>query len=124
MKEKESALSRDFPGKLLMLPKNLGWSQGQLAQKIGADLQRVSKYERGVMMPTMELMVRLAQVFDVSLDYLIRDEKDAAVGKIKNQELVQQLEQVDALPDEDQDAVVSLLDAFIKRRKFEELIHR
>lgn len=49
MKNKESMLSRDFPKKLKALRTKKGWSQGQLGNKIGADLQRISKYERGVM---------------------------------------------------------------------------
>jgi transcriptional regulator with XRE-family HTH domain len=123
MKAKKTMLSADFPAKLRDLRKSRGWSQGQLAQKIGADLQRVSKYERGVIWPTMELMVAIARAFDVTVDFLIRDEKHAAVGKIKNQELLSQLEQINDLPEEDQKTVVSFLDAFIKRRKFEELVH-
>jgi transcriptional regulator with XRE-family HTH domain len=94
-----------------------------LAQKIGADLQRVSKHERGVIWPTMELMVAIAKAFDVTVDFLIRDEKHAAVGKIKNQELLNQLEEINGLPEEDQKTVVSFSDAFIKRRKFAELVH-
>ena len=74
MKGKKTALSPDFPSKLRTLRKDRGWSQGQLAQKIGADLQRISKYERGVIWPTMELMVKIAKVFDVSVDFLIRDD--------------------------------------------------
>ena len=123
MKNKESTLSKDFPQKLRELRTKKGWSQGQLGQKIGADLQRISKYERGVMWPTMDLMVRIAKAFDVTVDFLIRDDKNAAVGKIKNQDLLNQLEQINNLPDEDQKTVVSFLDAFIKRRKFEKLVH-
>jgi len=123
MKGKESYLSKDFPEKLKKLRKNRGWSQGQLAQKIGADLQRISKYERGVMWPTMELMLRIAKAFDVTVDYLIRDEGNAAISKIKNQTLLHQIEEINNLPDEEQQTVISFLDAFIKRKKFEELIH-
>ena len=123
MKKERTVLSPDFPNKLKKLRKNRGWSQGQLAQKIGADLQRISKYERGVIWPTMELMVKMAKVFDVTVDFLIRNDKDTAVGKIKNQELLSQLEEINNLPEPDQETVVSFLDAFIKRRKFEQLIH-
>ncbi|MCP4672269.1 MAG: hypothetical protein GY857_13285 [Desulfobacula sp.] len=75
------------------------------------------------MWPTMELMVRLAKVFDVSVDFLIRDDKTAAVAKIKNQKLLNKIEAINDLPEDDQETVISFLDAFIKRRKFEELIH-
>jgi transcriptional regulator with XRE-family HTH domain len=123
MKERETILSQDFPAKLRDLRIGRGWSQGQLAQKIGADLQRISKYERGVMWPTMELMVRIATVFDVSVDYLIRDEDNLAVNKIKSKALLHQIEEINKLPDSDQETVITFLDAFIKRRKFEELLH-
>lgn len=123
MKDNGSVLSKDFPEKLKKLRKNRGWSQGQLAQKIGADLQRISKYERGVMWPTMELMVRIARAFEVTVDYLIRDEGNAAIGKIKNKTLLHQIEEVNNLPDEELQTIISFLDAFIKRKKFEELIH-
>jgi len=123
MKDKESTLSKDFPKKLKELRTKKGWSQGQLGKRIGADLQRISKYERGVMWPTMELMVRLAKVFDVSVDYLIREEKNVAISKIKNQELLHKIEEINGLPEEDQYTIISFLDAFIKRRKFEELVN-
>jgi transcriptional regulator with XRE-family HTH domain len=122
MKKEKTVLSADFPFKLKELRKSRGWSQGQLAKKINADLQRISKYERGVIWPTMELMVKIAKVFEVSIDFLIRDDQNTAVTKIKNQKLLHQLESINNLPKEDQETVVSFLDAFIKRRKFEELV--
>lgn len=122
MKEEKTVLSADFPSKLKVLRANQGWPQGQLANMIGADLQRISKYERGVIWPTMELIVRMVKVFDVSVDFLIRDDKDTAVAKIKNQKLLRRLEAVNDLPEDDQETVISFLDAFIKRRKFEELV--
>lgn len=123
MKNEQTVLSADFPAKLKELRKQRGWSQGQLAHQIGADLQRISKYERGVIWPTMELTVKMAKVFDVSVDFLIRDDKTAAVAKIKNQKLLNKLEAINELPEDDQETVISFLDAFIKRRKFEELVH-
>ena len=123
MKEKETILSVDFPFKLNELRKIRGWFKGQLAKKIGADLQRISKYERGVIWPTMELTLKIAKAFDVSVDFAIWDDKDTAVSKIENQKLLQPLEDINDLPEDDQETVISFLDAFIKRRKFEELVH-
>lgn len=123
MEKQESALSKQFPKKLKELRGKKGWSQGQLGKIINADLQRISKYERGVMWPTMELMVRIAKAFDVSVDYLIREEKNIAVNKIKNLELLHKIEEVNNLPEEDQHTIISFLDAFVKRRKFENLVN-
>ena len=123
MKGKTKDLSPEFPNKLRHLRKTKGWSQGQLGKMTGADLQKISKHERGVMWPTMELMVRLAKVFEVSVDYLIRDKEKVTISKINNPDLRHQIEEVNDLPDADQETVVSFLDAFIKRRKFKMLVH-
>lgn len=123
MKGKEQVLSPDFPKKLRQLRKAKGWSQGQLGKMIGADLQRISKYERGVMWPTMELMVRMAKVFNISVNHLIRDKENTSISKIKNPALRNQIEEINDLPDKDQETVIFFLDAFIKRRKFEDLVH-
>ena len=75
------------------------------------------------MWPTMELMVRIAKAFDVSVDYLIREENNIAVNKIENLEFLHKIEEVNNLPEEDQHTIISFLDAFVKRRKFENLVN-
>jgi len=58
-------------------------TQGQLAQKIAADIQRISKYERGVLIPTTGIIVKLSNTLDVSLDYLLKNGKNRVTGKVK-----------------------------------------
>jgi len=67
MTKKQSIVSPDFPKKLKQLRQTKEWSQGQVAMKIGVDLQRISKYERGVLYPTTELVLKLADLFEVQL---------------------------------------------------------
>ena len=121
MKKKQTILSQDFPKKIRQLRLNQGWSQGELAKKIDADPNRISKYERGVMWPTMELVVRMANVYQVSVDYLIRDEQPRGRDKIKNRELLSRLEKIDMLSDKDQEALIIVIDAFIKKHRFEKV---
>ncbi len=118
MNDKKSFLSEDFPEKLKHLRKNRGWSQGQLAKKIGADPNRISRYERGVIWPTLELIVRIAAAFEVSLDYLLRNEKGMIVNKISNQDLLKRVETINQLPEDDQKILIAVLDAFIKKWSF------
>jgi transcriptional regulator with XRE-family HTH domain len=91
MTDKQSKISSDFSHKLKQLRQGKGWSQGQVAMKIGVDMQRISKYERGVLFPTTELAMKLADLFEVSLDYLLRNEKNLASNRIKNPHLLKQL---------------------------------
>ncbi len=109
-----------FPNILRQLRKNRDWSQGQLAQKAGIDLQKVSKYERGVSSPPITTLVKIAKALEVSLDYLVTG-KSISAEKMKNVQLIEKIEEIEKLPLEYQETLVSVLDSFIKRHKFEEL---
>ena len=110
-----------FPDILRRLRKNKDWSQGQLAQQAGIDLQKISKYERGVSSPPIKTLVKIAKALDVSLDYLVIGKTRAE--KVKNIKLIERIEEIEKLPLEYQDTLISVLDSFIKRHKFEELAH-
>ncbi|MCP4551335.1 MAG: helix-turn-helix transcriptional regulator [Bacteroidetes bacterium] len=107
--------------KLKQARKQKGLTQGQLAKKIGADIQRISKYERCILIPTTPIMVKLSNALDVSLDYLLKNDKNRVTGKVKDTELIDQFIQVDALPDQDRHILKALLEAFIKKYQFETL---
>lgn len=107
---------------LKRLRKNKDWSQGQLAQKAGIDLQKISKYERGVSSPPMPTLVKIAEALDVSLDYLVTG-RNIGAEKMKNTQLIERIEEIEKLPAEYQDTLICVLDSFIKRHKFEELAH-
>jgi len=52
--------------------KKLGWSQEELANCLDVSRQSVSKWESGQSIPDLDKIARLADVFGVSTDYLIR----------------------------------------------------
>ncbi len=123
MKNAKHTVSVKFPEKLRLARQQKGFTQGQLAQRVGSDSQRISKYERGIMIPTTAILVKLADALNVSLDYLLRDAKDRPIGKIRDAILLDQFSQIDSLADDDKQLVKGLLDAFIKKSKFEMLAH-
>ena len=49
----------------------LGWSQVQLAKRVGAAKQTVSNWENDNIQPSIEMLVRLSKVFGVTTDYLL-----------------------------------------------------
>ena len=53
--------------------KERGWSQADLGKRIGTDSQYVSRYETGRITPSVDALIRLADVLEVSTDYLVRD---------------------------------------------------
>lgn len=60
--------------KIIHLRKKAGWSQEELAEKMGVSRQSVSKWEGALSIPDMNRVLKLAEIFNVSTDYLLRDE--------------------------------------------------
>ena len=57
------------------LRKKKGWTQMQLAEQLHISDKAVSKWERGISFPDIELMEELAQVFQVDVADIIRGEE-------------------------------------------------
>ena len=51
-----------------------GWTQTQLAEKLGISGQAVSKWENGESMPDILLLPKLGQLFGISVDALLGGE--------------------------------------------------
>ena len=49
----------------------LGWSQVDLAKRLGVTKQTVSNWENENIQPSIEMLVRLAKLFNVTTDYLL-----------------------------------------------------
>lgn len=65
-----------FKDNLVSVRKMHGFSQDELAEKIGVSRQTLSKYETGESLPDIERCKLLAEVLDVSLDDLVNYDKE------------------------------------------------
>ncbi len=64
--------------KIVRLRKQLSWSQEELAEKMDVSRQSVSKWESTNSIPDLNKIIRLAEIFDVSTDFLLRDDIETA----------------------------------------------
>lgn len=48
-----------------------GWSQVELAKRLGVAKQTVSNWENENIQPSIEMLIRVARIFNVSTDYLL-----------------------------------------------------
>ena len=62
--------------KIIELSKRSGWSQEELADRLGVSRQSISKWESAQSVPDMNRILKLSQVFSVSTDFLLKDELD------------------------------------------------
>lgn len=99
-----------------------GWSQTQLARALEVHQKQISGYERGVHVPSTDVLIRLAEVFDVSLDYLALNGRTGVRGaEIADRELLEKLQAIDKLSEEDRATVKAVLDTFMLKGRFQEL---
>ena len=67
--------------KLSKLRKENNFTQEQLASVLGVSRQAISKWENNQGFPETEKLLQLSNIFEVSTDYLLKDEKN-----VKNSE--------------------------------------
>ncbi len=72
--------------KIIRLRKKCAWSQEELAEKVNVSRQSVSKWESASSIPDLNRVIMLAQLFDVSTDYLLKDDIEAIEPQSEGQE--------------------------------------
>lgn len=72
-----------FAEKMQKLRKERGMSQENLAEIIGVSRQSVSKWESGQSYPEMDKMIALSELFNVSIDELVKD-TSGSTGSAQN----------------------------------------
>ena len=60
--------------KIALLRRQNGWSQEELADQLKVSRQAVSKWEGGTSIPDLDKILKLSALFEVSTDYLLKDE--------------------------------------------------
>ena len=62
--------------KISQLRNDNNWSQEELAEKLNVSRQSVSKWESGQAKPDLDKIIALSDIFDVSTDYLLKDDTE------------------------------------------------
>ncbi|MCR5703170.1 MAG: helix-turn-helix domain-containing protein [Eubacterium sp.] len=64
--------------KIILLRKQKGWSQEELAAQMDVSRQSVSKWESGASIPDIDKILLLSKIFGISTDYLLKAENEIA----------------------------------------------
>ena len=113
----------NFADRLKQLRKQQGLSQSQLGDLVGVHYNHIGRYERGTSLPSADVLSKLADVLDVSSDYLFEGDRDSAVVvDFEDRELLQHFLDVQNLDDVDKQLVKEFLGAFLIKKKLQELV--
>lgn len=91
------------------LRKKKGISQADLGKRVETSGDIIGRYERDEVKPSIEVVIRMADTLEVSLDFL--------VGKTDlelDSSTLNRIREVTALPDEDRKQVFMVVDALIR----------
>ena len=99
--------------KITELRKNKGLSQAQLAEAVNASRDIIGKYERNDNSPSIEMALKIAKVFDVSVDYLLGEGKHANFDK----ETLKRLADIGNLDQNTRNVLFDVIDTFLRDAK-------
>jgi len=106
-----------FSQRLVGFRKGKGLTQQALADRVGIHVIQIHRYESGASQPSLEVIKKLALALSVSTDALLFDQDERG----PSEDLRLQFEAIKAMDDDDKKVISSLIDAYIKKRRLEEL---
>lgn len=105
----KSSIYDCFGENVAAIPKKKGLSQDELAKKVGTISVTIGRYEQDEIKPSIDIATKIADVLEVSLDYLVGN-SDAVLEK----SLVKKISDIQKLPENQKNIVTAQLDAFLR----------
>jgi transcriptional regulator with XRE-family HTH domain len=97
---------------IMLLRKQKGLSQADLGKKIGTSGDIIGRYERNIMIPSIEVIMKIADILEVSIDYLV-GKTNLALDKTT----LKRLEDISTLSEENKAFVFRVIDMALRDLK-------
>nr|WP_235592152.1 helix-turn-helix domain-containing protein [Leptospira noguchii] len=95
-----------------------GWSQTELAEKIGVHLTHINRIENGKYLPSLDTVVLLADALESSLDILVNGSTESSKDiRIEDQSFSEKIRLLNSLNEEEKKAVTLFLDSLLSKKK-------
>ncbi|MFN0082706.1 MAG: helix-turn-helix domain-containing protein [Ferruginibacter sp.] len=98
-----------FGKKIATLRKEKGFSQDELAKKVGIISITIGRYERDEINPSVDTAAKIAEALNVSLDYLVGN-----ADTVLEKSMVKKITDIQKLSTDDKNVVIKLIDAFLR----------
>ena len=101
-------------GKIIVrLREQKNWNQSDLAEASGVSRVMIGKYERDEAVPSIDAAKKIADAFEVSLDYLVGEGQNSKFDK----KTLKRLHDLETLEDEKKKTLFDLIDTYIRDAK-------
>jgi transcriptional regulator with XRE-family HTH domain len=115
-KEVKRHLSMILGEQITALRKKKSLSQAELGKAVGSSGDIIGRYERNEVKPSIEVVIKIADVLEVSVDYLV-GKTDQDLDK----SLVKRMIELSQLPEDDKGHIFYTLDNLIRAAKLKTL---
>lgn len=112
------SIRKAFGKRIKKLRKQRKWTQKELAAKLNVRFPQLNKYEGGLHVPPLEKIIQLAEIFDITVDYLLTG-NHSEEKPLHNIRLLERFHAMENFHNEDLEAIIRLIDAFIVKNKVE-----
>ena len=112
--------------KLKKLRKEKNLTQEKLSSKLDLSPRYIGKIEAGIIKPSMETYRKLADFFQVPVEFLVSESEEAnslATVPIRNKTLLEYFMEVDQMDVKDQELISGVIDAVIMRNKMKAVLN-
>ncbi len=107
----------DIGSKIINLRKKLSLSQTELAKKVSVSRTIIGNYERNENTPSIDILLKIAKVFNVSVDFLIGEGQLSSYDK----DLLKRINDIEHLPEEDKKHIFYMIDNIVKAVKLKSI---
>jgi transcriptional regulator with XRE-family HTH domain len=101
--------------RIMELRKAKNWSQSDLSAKVGVSYAQIGRYETKDAQPPAAVLKKIADALDTTVDFLVNgNTEDKANATLQDAEVIRYFKEVDALPQEDKNALLRVIAGFIR----------
>jgi transcriptional regulator with XRE-family HTH domain len=93
-------------------------SQKQVAIQLGIDQGQYSRIESGKVEPTLSSLQKVAQVFDISLSELLKEQGD--INEEINLPLLEKVKLIDQLEEDEKNSLMTIIDMAIAKKRLKD----
>ncbi|MFY0602214.1 MAG: helix-turn-helix transcriptional regulator [Cyclobacteriaceae bacterium] len=102
----------DFGDNMMLQRKKKGFSQAALGKIIGTSGDVIGRYERGDIKPSIDVVVKIADALEISIDYLM-----GKTSLVLDKDTIKRLESISQLPQQNKDFILDMLDMALRDAK-------
>lgn len=121
--KKERPSINGFSNRLRQLRRQKNLSQAELSTLAHIHVTHISRYERGLSLPSADTLTRLAAIFEVTGDYLLEGaSSESARTTFENRDLLMLFKEIERMAPDEQFVIRTLIEAFVAKKKIRELV--